>query len=130
MTERKDARPLGELFAELKQETQTLIKQEMTLVRVELSEKMSKILKDVVSLGVGGVLLYTGALTLVAAIVLGLGQLMPLWVSALLVAIVLLAVGAVLLMKGVKDLKQMKVAPEKTTESLKETSRWIKSEMK
>ena len=130
MTEKKDTRPLGELFTELKQETRTLIKQEMELVRVEFSEKISQVVKDVISLGVGGVLLYTGVLTLVAAIVLGLAKFMPPWLSALLVSIVLLVIGAVLLMKGVNNLKKMKVAPEKTTESLKETSQWLKSEMK
>ena len=129
MTEKKE-RPLGELFAELKQETRTLIKQEMELVRVELSAKVSQLVKDLIALGVGGVLLYTGILTLVTAIVLGLAKFMPPWLSALLVSVVLLVIGAVLLMKGVTDLKKMKVAPEKSTESLKETSQWIKSEMK
>ena len=130
MTEKKDTRPLGELFAELKQETRTLIKQEMALVRVELSEKVSKRSRIWSRWVLGGVLLYTGVLTLVAAIVLGLAKFMAPWLSALLVSVVLLVIGAVLLMKGVKDLKKMKVAPEKSTETLKETSQWIKSEMK
>ncbi|WP_243688699.1 phage holin family protein [Geotalea toluenoxydans] len=39
MTEKKD-RPLGDLFSELIQETRTLFKKEVELMRVELSEKV------------------------------------------------------------------------------------------
>ena len=126
----KKERPLGELFMELKNEVRTLIKQEMTLVRLEVSQKMSRAGKDAAALGIGGVLLYAGLLTLIGAIVLGIGAFIPLWLSALLVSIVFIIIGALMVMKGIKDLKQMSVTPERSTETIKETAKWAKSEVK
>jgi len=130
MAEKMETRPLSELFTELSQETRTLIKQEMDLVRVELSEKISHIVKDVAALGLGGVLLYSGFLTLIAAIVLGLAVFMPLWLAALLVSILIMVVGFVLVQKGRKDLVNMEMKPKKSTETFKETAKWAKTELK
>src|SRR6266540_2085411 len=96
MTEKKDARSLGELFGELRQEIRTLIKQEMELLRVELTAKVLDIAKDAALLAIGGVILYTGFLTLIAAIVLGVAVYLPPWLSALLVAILFIIIGALL----------------------------------
>lgn len=129
MTDKKNE-PLGELFTDLKNETVSLIQKEFELFRLEMSQKMTQIVKDVAALGVGGVLLHTGMLTLVAALVLGLACFVSAWLSALLVGGGLCLLGALLLLKGKKDLTQMKMTPEKTAQSLKETAKWAKSEMK
>ena len=129
MAEKRE-RPLGELFSDLKNEIRTLIKQEMSLVRVEVSEKMSRAVKDAAALGIGGVLLYSGFLTLIAAMVLGIAVFIPLWLSALLVSILFIVIGVVMVMKGLKDLKEMKATPERSTETVKETAKWAKAQMK
>ena len=49
----RDDRSLGELFAELAQETSTLVRQEVELARVELSQKAARVGRDVASLVVG-----------------------------------------------------------------------------
>ncbi|WP_243373658.1 phage holin family protein [Geotalea sp. SG265] len=129
MTEKKD-RPLGDLFSELIQETRTLFRKEMELMRVEVSEKLDKLVKDAVAVGVAAVLLYAGLLTLIAAIVFGLAVFIPLWLSALLISIVFIGIGAGLLLKAKKDVSQMKLTPEKSQETLKETAQWAKAQMK
>src|SRR5690349_16003652 len=115
--ERKEDRPLGELFSELMQEVRTLLKQEMTLVRTELAQKLIQFAKDAAALGAGGVVLHAAFLTLIAALVLGLATFVPLWLSALLIAILLVIVGVALLQKGRKDLTQMQVVPERSRET-------------
>ncbi|SNB46784.1 phage holin family protein [Geobacter sp. DSM 9736] len=127
MQQPKDNRPLGELFVELSQELRTLFQQEMELFRTEISQKMTQMIKDVAAVAIGGVLLYTGFLVLIAAIVLGVAEFMPPWVAALLVAIVFLAIGVAFVQKGRKDLARMKMVPEKSTDTLKETARWAKT---
>lgn len=129
MAEKRE-RPLGELFADLKNEIRTLIKQEMELVRVEVSEKISRMAKNAAALGIGGILLYSGLLALIAAMILGIAVFIPLWLSALLVSILFIIIGAAMVMKGLKDLKQMKAMPERSTETVKETAKWAKSQMK
>lgn len=120
-------KPLGELFSELLHEVQTLFRQEMALFRTETIDKVKHVAIDAGAMMVGGVLLYTGFLVLVAAVVLGVAVFLPAWGAALIVACLLFAVGAALLVKGGKDLKQMEIKPEQTAESLKETARWAKT---
>lgn len=118
---------IGELFTELVQEVRTLFRQEMELFTTEMKEKITHVGKDAAAIVVGGVLLYSGLLVLLAAAVLGVATFMPAWGAALLVAIVVLAIGFILVQKGRKDLTQMEVKPEKTTETLKETAQWAKT---
>lgn len=127
MPENRENRPLGELFSELSQELRTLFQQEMDLFRTEMQSKMVQMVKDVAALGIGGILLYSGFLTLIAAIVFGVAEFIPLWLAALLVAIVFLAVGFAFVQKGRKELTKMKMMPEKSAETLKETARWAKT---
>lgn len=130
MVERKEDRPLGELFSELMAEIRTLFRQEATLVRTEMTEKAVRFGKDAAALGAGALVLLTAYLTLVATLILGLGTFIPLWLSALLVSILLIIVGVVLLQKGRKDLTQMKAVPERSAETVKETVKWAKSTVK
>ena len=130
MTVKTEHKPLAELFTELSHETRTLIKQEMELARIELSQKVTQIVKDVAALGIGGILLYSGFLTLIAAIVLGVAVFIPLWLSALLVSILFIGMGAILLQKGRKDLVHMEMVPRKSTETFKETVKWAKSALR
>lgn len=130
MADKKENEPLGALFTDLKNETTSLIQKELELFRIEMGSKITQIVKDVAALGVGGVMLHTGMLTLVAALVLGIACFIAAWLSALLVGVFLCLVGVLLLMKGKKDLSHLKMSPEKTTQSLKETAKWAKSEMK
>ncbi|UFS69182.1 phage holin family protein [Geomonas sp. RF6] len=130
MIERKEDRPLGELFSELMNEIRTLLKQEVTLLRTEMSEKAIRFGKDAAALGAGAVVLHTAFLTIVATLVLALGNFVPMWLSALLISILLVVGGVVLIQKGRKDLTQMKAVPERSTETVKETVKWAKSQVK
>lgn len=130
MERKDDIRPLGELFAELSRESKTLLRQEMELAKTEISHKMIHALKDVAAMGAGVAVGYTALLVLVAALVLAIGEALPLWASALIVGAVLSIVALVLIMKGRNDLKREPVTPEKTAESIKETAQWAKAQMK
>ncbi len=49
----RDERTLGELFSELAQETSTLVRQEVNLAKTEMSQKASRVGKDVGFLAAG-----------------------------------------------------------------------------
>lgn len=125
-----DNRSLGELFSELTRETETLVRQEVQLAKVELSQKASSIGKDIGFLAAGGAVAYAGLLTLIAFVVLWLGNAIPLWVSALLVGVVVLAIGGVLVKMGLDHLKNTNLAPKNTIETLQEDARWAKDQTK
>lgn len=124
----KDNRSLGELFSELAQETSTLVRQEVDLAKTEIGQKASRVGKDVGFLAAGGAVAYAGLLAILAAVVVGLDTFLPLWLAALLVGLVVVAVGYFLVKKGLDALKKEDVAPQQTIETLKEDGQWIKDQ--
>jgi Flp pilus assembly protein TadB len=122
----RDDRSLGELFSELTQETTTLVRQEMRLAKAEMSQKASRVGKDVGFLAAGGAVAYAGLLAILAGAIYLLGLVIPLWLSALLVGLVVAVVGYFLVRKGLDALKQEDLAPRETMETLKEDKEWAK----
>lgn len=123
-------RSLGELLSELMHEMTTLVRQEITLAKNEMSQKAATAGKNVGALAVGGAVAYAGLLAIIAAIVLILVRMgMPAWGAALLVGIIVVAIGGALVSKGLSALKQMDITPQQTVETLKEDSRWAKDQI-
>ncbi len=128
--DRRDDRSIGDLFAELTKETTTLVRQEVQLAKTEMSQKAAEVSKDVGFLGAGGAVAYAGLLAIIAGIILALGEVIPLWASALLVGLVIASVGYFLVRRGLKALKQVSPAPRQTMETLKEDKEWAKDQTK
>lgn len=124
----KDDRSLGELFSELAQETTTLVRHEVNLAKVEMSDKASRAGKHVGILAAGGAVAYAGLLAILAAVIILLNDVMPLWVSALLVGVVAAVVGYILIRRGLDALKREDLAPRQTMETLKEDQQWAKDQ--
>src|SRR5438270_1113384 len=98
---RTDAEPsLGELFSDLTRETTTLVREEINLARVEMSHKAARMGKDVGFLVAGGAVAYAGFLAVVATLIIALAYAMPWWLAALIVGLLVLAIGAFLVMRG------------------------------
>lgn len=128
LMQEKDERSIGELFAELSRETTALFRHEVQLAKAEISQKASRVGKNVGFLVVGGVVAYTGVLALVAAGIILLGQVMPYWLSAGIVGLVIALVGLFLVVKGANTLRQEDPVPQETVETLKEDSQWLKNQ--
>ncbi len=128
MQEGRDDRSLGELFSELSQETTTLVRQEMNLAKAEMSQKASRVGKDVGFMAAGGAVAYAGLLAILAGVIALLGLIIPLWLSALLVGLVVAGVGYFLVRRGLDALKQEDLAPRETMETLKEDKEWAKDQ--
>src|SRR6476469_1476439 len=97
MDTRKEDRSLGELFSALSRETSTLVRNEVELAKTEMTEKASKVGKDIGFLAIGGAVAYAGLLAIIAAIIILLGGVLPMWLSALIVGIVVAGVGYALI---------------------------------
>ena len=125
-----DNRSLGELFAELAQETSTLVRQEVTLAKVEVSEKASRAARHVGVLAAGAALAYAGLLAIIAGAIYLVAEIdvVPLWLAALLVGLVVAIVGYLLVRKGLDALKREDFAPRQTMETLKEDQQWAKDQ--
>ena len=124
----RDERSLGELFAELAHETSTLVRQEVNLAKTEMSQKASRAGRHVGVMAAGGAVAYAGLLAILAALIVLLNNVMPLWLSALLVGIVVAVVGYLLVRRALDALKQEDFAPRETMETLKEDQQWAKDQ--
>ena len=120
-----DERSIGELFAELSRETSVLVRKEMELATTEMTSKLKTAGSHAAIVAAGGALVHAGLLVLLATIVIALAQLgVAPWLSALIVAVVVMAVGYVLVATGIGKMRATSLAPTQTMESLKETATW------
>ena len=126
----REERSIGELFGQLSQDMTLLFRQELQLARAEMSEKISQVTSNLVSVVAGGFVAYVGALALVAALILALHEAADIspWVSALIVGAIFAVAGYVMLNRGLKELKRVDLAPRRTVETLKDDVQWAKEQ--
>jgi hypothetical protein len=125
----RDERSLGELFQELSQDTSALIRQEMALARVEMTDRATAFARDSALIAAGAVLAHVALLALTAACILGLVQLgLQGWLSALIVAAIFAVGGGVMAASGRAALKRRSLTPVETVDSIKETAQWLKNQ--
>ncbi len=130
MAQPRDERSLGDLFADLARETSTLVRQEVQLARTELTQSVSEAGRGIASLVAGGAVAYAGFLFLLLAAVLGLWEAgVEPWLSALIVGLVVVAIGAILVQRARESLKPANLAPRRTVETLKEDQEWAKDQI-
>jgi uncharacterized membrane protein YqjE len=128
---RQQERSIGELFGQLTQDMTLLVRQEVQLARTEMTEKLSKITTNLISVGAGGFVAYLGGLALMAALILAIRDLANIslaW-SALIVGAILAIVGYVMMQKGLKELKATELAPRRSVENIKDDVQSIKDDV-
>ena len=126
---RPDERPLAELFSDLVTETTTLVRNEVALAKVEITQKATKVGTNIGSLVIGGAIGYAALLAIGAAVILLLNLVMPAWLAALIVGVIVGVVAWVMISKAMTALKRIELKPQETVESLKEDAQWIKDQI-
>lgn len=130
MERQRDEPSLGDLFAKLASDTSNLVRQEVALARTEMTQKASELGRDAGMVGAGGAIAYGGYLALLAALIIGLGAIMPLWLSALIVGVLALGGGGLLALSGINAIRRINLAPQQTIATLKEDAEWAKEQTK
>jgi len=128
---------IAELLKDLRDESVTLMRQELSLARTEIGEKASKAARNTAYTGVGAVVLYIGVFFLLTALAVGLAMLLNRlgmdphgwWLGPLIVGGILAAIGGALTSKGIATLKEQSLVPEKTVQTLKEDKQWLENKV-
>jgi putative superfamily III holin-X len=123
-------KPLGDLFGDLASEMSNLVRQEVALARVEMTQNAKRLGKNVGYLVVGGAIGYAALLAVIAAVIILLDRYMPAWGAALLVGIVIAGISWLLIGKALSALQAAEIAPRETVETLKEDAAWMKQQIK
>jgi len=116
---------VGELLTALARSTGTLVQQELQLAKTEVTGKARAAARDVGAIQAGGALAHAGVLTLVAALVVGLSSLVPVWASALVVGVIY-----VLLRRGMRSFDRIDAVPRQTVQAIKEDRLWMKEQLR
>jgi hypothetical protein len=122
--------PMGELFKQLSDDLSTLVRQELKLAQVEMTEKGKKAGIGVGMFGGAGVvgLLALGALT--ACLIAALASGMEVWLAALIVTVVYGAAAGALALTGRNRVQEATPAvPEQTVETVKEDVQWARTQL-
>ena len=115
------------LLGNLKEEVKLFFKGEIKLAKTELSEKVSKMGKNAVSLVIGGFIAYAGVLIFFAGIASiiaylfergGMNHTFANFVGFGIMGFIVIALGGVFIIKALSGFKQSNLAPEKAIDSL------------
>ena len=110
---------MAELVQRLSQQTATLVRQEMHLAQAELKQKGKRAGTGAGLLGAAGVIGLAALGALVAALILALGEVVDMWVSAFIVAGGLAVVGAIVASAGKAQVSEaVPPKPEAAIESV------------
>ena len=125
-----DNRPLGDLFGDLATDMANLVRQEVTLAKVEITQKAKYVGRNVGYLVIGGAVAYAALLAIIAALIMLLAKVVPDWGAALIVGAVVGGIGWMLIGKAMTALQQTDLTPRETVETLKEDATWMKEQIK
>jgi putative superfamily III holin-X len=123
-------RPLGDLFGDLATDMSNLVRQEVTLAKVEITHKAKSVGRNVGYLLIGGAVAYAALLAIIAALIMLLAKVVPDWGAALIVGAVVGGIGWLLIGKAMMALQQADLTPRETVETLKEDATWMKQQIK
>jgi uncharacterized membrane protein YqjE len=120
---------LGQLFGRLSEDASRLVQDEVALAKLELRESLDVARREAVQLGVALVMGGLAGLALTTALVIGLGVLLGnYWLSALIVGVLLMGIGALLARRAAATLRDQGITPEATLDTLKGDADWAKRE--
>jgi hypothetical protein len=133
------ARPMTDLIRELRDESMTLLRQEVALAKTEVSEKVSRVGSNSAQLAVGGAIAYAGLLFLLVAataglyvglVAAGLSHMTSGWLAPLIVGFIVAIIGYAMVQKALNTLKSEPLVPERTAESLREDKDWLERKVR
>jgi Putative Actinobacterial Holin-X, holin superfamily III len=118
----------ADLLGTLTDQVTRLVRDEVRLAQAEVTGKAKRLGVGAGLFGGAGLVALLGLNALVTAAILGLGNVIPGWLAAIIIAVVLFAVAGVLALLGKKDVQQAAPPlPTETIESVKTDVATVKS---
>ena len=110
----------AELVKLASEQISRLVRDELALARVEMAAKAKRAGTGIGLFGAAGVVALYGVAALVVTSIVALDLVLPLWLAALIVAVVLLLVAGVMALVGRGQVREMGTpVPEETVDSVK-----------
>ena len=119
---------LGELFSDLTTDMSALMRDELSLAKVELKDEITKAGRAGGMFGGAALAGYMTIVLLSFAAAWGLAELMAVGWAFLIVAVLWGVAGAFLYLRGREQFQKVHPKPEQTIDTLKEDLRWVKKQ--
>ena len=120
---------LGALVNQLTTQVPELIRSELRLAQAEVTEKGKRAGIGLGMFSAAGLLTFFGIATVIATAVLALALVMPAWLAALIVAVVLFAVAGVLALMGRNKVQEATpMVPDRAVEGVKDDIATVKGQ--
>lgn len=110
---------MGQLLIQLSEQTSRLVRDELALAQIELKNTAKHAGIGLGLFSAAGVLALFGVGALVATAIIALALVLPLWLSALIVTVVLFAAAGVAALLGRNQVQQASPTPEQTIENVR-----------
>jgi uncharacterized membrane protein YqjE len=117
---------IGELMSQLSAQTSRLVRDEMRLAQKELQESVKHAGIGAGLISAAGLLAVLGLATLIAAAVAALALVLPVWASAVIVAVVLFVVAGIAALFSRKQASEVTPPPMESVESVKADIKEVK----
>jgi hypothetical protein len=119
--DRRERKSVFALIGELPGLISTLIRDEIEQIKREAISRLKSAGIGIALFVVAAVFLYFAAFPLLAAAVLGLGEALPLWLSALIIGVFLLLIAVVFVLIGLSRVKKgVPPVPKEAVDSVKD----------
>jgi uncharacterized membrane protein YqjE len=128
-----------DLLKRLRDDTTVLVREDVELAKVEVTEKATVLSRNVAFLAAGALLGYTGLILILMSLGSLLAQLFQdqgmrdgtaAFLGFLIVGGIVAVISVGLVMKAIKTLKSESLKPEKTIETLQEDKQWAQNKIR
>ena len=127
MIQRSDSpSSLGEIVGGLATDVRDLVRGEIALVRAELNQKLHRVILAAIWLIGGALVGFAGLVVVLEGIAAALALAMPTWGAALIVGLIIVAIGAVLAKSGLAMLSLKTLTPDRSSASLQKDAHMLK----
>jgi xanthine/uracil permease len=137
-SENSNPNSIPSLLRDLRDETTTLLRQEVALAKTEMKENVSRMTSHAVHIAVGGFVAYAGIIVmligighLLGALLIraGLDEQVAQWLAPSIVGLVVAIIGWMMLSKAKNAMAHEDIAPRQTIDSLRENKQWAQSKL-
>ena len=126
------------LFKKLRDDTATLVRDEISLAKTEISEKIAGTSRNVGYLAAGALVAYAALMVILQGLSLllralfiagGMSEASASLLGFLIIGAVVGVIGAILILKSLNTLKKEPLTPTKTAETLKQDKEWVQNKV-
>ncbi|HKI28133.1 MAG TPA: phage holin family protein [Actinomycetota bacterium] len=122
-------RPLGAVITSAIDGTRILLRKQVELARIEMTEAVSVRAKGAGMMAAAALMALFALGFVAAAGSVALALVLPAWAANLIVGLVFVAIAGVLALVGRNAIRNAPTTPERTQETLKEDARWARQQI-